>query len=101
MSSSATRCARPALARAQLVEHAVLRHLEEPGRELAAERELRQALEDAEEDLLRQVLGERPVADEPEHVVEDRRLVRPDDQREGALVTPLRFAQNPEIRLRE
>ena len=60
-----------------------------------------QPLEDAEEDLLRQVLGERPVADEAQHVVEDRRLVGPDDDREGALVTPLRFAQDPEIRLRQ
>ena len=50
--------ARPALARAKLVEHPVLRHLEEPGREPGAEREARQALVDAEEDFLRQILGE-------------------------------------------
>jgi len=92
--------ARPPLARPQLVEHAVLRHLEEPGRELRAEGELRQALEDPEEDLLRQILGERPVsAYEAEHVVEDGRLVGTQDEREGSLVTPLRFPQNAEIRL--
>src|SRR3954471_19143286 len=50
--------ARPPLARAQLVEHAVLRHLEEPRRELRAQRELRESLEDAEEDLLRQILSQ-------------------------------------------
>ena len=94
MSSSATTVPRPALARAELVEHAVLRHLEEPGRELRAEREPRQALEDAEEDLLRQILGERPVADEPQDVVEDRRLVGAHDQREGPLVTALGLPQN-------
>jgi hypothetical protein len=91
---------RPPLARAQLVEHAVLRHLKEPRRELRPERELRQALEDAEEDLLRQILGERPVsAYEPEHVVEDGRLVSAQDEREGSLVTPLRLPQDAEIRL--
>src|SRR5919202_1468415 len=46
---------------AQLVEDAVLRHLEQPRRELRPQREPRQPLEDAEEDLLRQVLGQRPV----------------------------------------
>ena len=81
---------RPALLRAQLVEHAVLRHLEEPRRELAAEREPRQALEDAQEDLLRQVLGERLVAvRQAKDVVVDRRLVRAQDDRERTLVTPL------------
>ena len=85
--------------RAQLVEHAVLRHLEEPRRELRAEREARQALEDAEEDLLRQVLGERPVADQPQHVVEDRHLVGAHDDREGALITTLCLPQDAEIRL--
>ena len=99
MSSRFDDRARPALERAQLVEHAVLRHLEEPGREPAAEREARQALVDAEEDLLRQVLGERAVADEPEDVVEDRRLVRADDEREGPLVTSLGLPQDAEIRL--
>ena len=93
--------ARPALERAELVEHAVLRHLEHPGREARAERELRQPLVDAEEDLLGQILGEGAVADEPEHVVEHRRLVRPDDDREGALVPALRLLQDPEVRLRK
>src|SRR5207247_2341084 len=62
---------RPALVGAQLVENAVLRHLEQPGRELAPEREPREPLEDAEEDLLGQILGEAAVADDPEDVVED------------------------------
>ncbi len=93
--------ARPALVRPELVEDAVLRHLEEPRRELAAQGELRQALEDAEEDLLREILGERAVVDEPQHVVVDRRLVRPDDDREGSLVTPLSFAEDRQIRLRK
>ena len=43
----------------------------------------------------------RAVADEAQDVVVDRSLIRPDDQRKRALVTPLRFAQNPEIRLLE
>ena len=34
------------------------------------------------------------VADEPQDVVEDRRLVGADDEREGALVTPLGLAQD-------
>ena len=89
------------LVRPQLVEHAVLRHLEEPRRELAAKRELREALEDAEKDLLREILGERAVVHEPQHVVVDGRLVRPDDDREGSLVTPLSLAEDRQIRLRE
>ena len=100
MSSIATSARGRRSSRAQLVEHAVLRHLEEPGRELRAERELRQALVDAEEDLLRQILGERPVAaHEPEHVVEDGRLVGADDERERSLVAALRFPQDAEIGL--
>src|SRR5207342_3551060 len=63
-------------------------------------RELRQALEDAEEHFLGQILGQRPVAvDEPEDVVEDRSLVRPQDQCEGALVSALGFAEDSGIRL--
>ena len=93
---------RTALAGAQLVEHAVLRHLEQPGRELRAQREVRQALEDAEEDLLRQVLGERAIAsDEAQHVVEDGDLVRADDEREGPFVSPLRLPQDAEVWLGE
>jgi hypothetical protein len=92
---------RPALVRTELVEDAILRHLEEPRRELAAKRELREALEDAEEHLLREILGERAVLDEPQHVVVDRRLVHPDDDREGSLITPLSFAEDRQIRLRE
>ncbi|MDX6466944.1 MAG: hypothetical protein QOI27_1984 [Gaiellaceae bacterium] len=91
--------ARPALHGAQLVEYAVLRHLEEPRRELRAEREARQALEDAEEDLLRQILGQRPIADETQHVVEDRHLVRAHDEREGAFITTLGLPQDAEVRL--
>ena len=68
---------------------------------LRAERELRQALEDAEEDLLRQVLGQRAVADEPQHVVEDRRLVGADDERERPLVAALCLPQDAEVRLRQ
>jgi arsenite methyltransferase len=47
------RRSRPALVRPQLIEHPVLRHLEKPGREAAAKREVRQPLEDAEENFLR------------------------------------------------
>src|SRR5919202_836543 len=72
---------RPALAGTQLVEHAVLRLLEEPLRELRPQRELRQTLEDADENFLRQVLGQRTVADETHDVVVDGRLVGPDDER--------------------
>ena len=91
--------ARAPLERAQLVEHAVLRHLEEPGRELRAEREAREALVDAEEDFLRQILGERPVPDEPQDVVVDRHLVGAHDDREGAFITTLCLPQDPEVRL--
>jgi hypothetical protein len=86
---------RPALARPQLVQHAVLGHLEEPGRELRAERELRQPLVDAQEDLLRQVLGQRAVpADEPEDVVEDGGLVGAEDEGERSLVSALRLSKD-------
>src|SRR6185312_3509149 len=94
-------CTRPALGCAELVEHAVLRDLEEPGRELRAERELREALEDAEENLLRQVLGQRAIAHEPKHVVENRRLIRPENQGEGSFVTPLSLPQDSQIWLLE
>ena len=67
----------------------------------AAEREARQPLVDAEEDLLGQVLGERTVAHQPQHVVVDGQLVRADDEREGALITPLGLAEDAEIGLRE
>jgi hypothetical protein len=40
---------------------------------------------------LRQVLGERPVTDEPEHIVVNRSLIRTDDEIEGSLVTALSF----------
>ena len=93
--------ARPALERAQLVEDAVLRHLEEPRREAAAEREARQPLVDAEEDLLRQILREGAVADEPKHVVVDGQLVGADDERKGAFITSLSLPQDAEIRLRQ
>jgi hypothetical protein len=92
---------RPALAGAELVEHAVLRHLEEPGRELAAEREPRQRLEDTDEDLLREVLRQCPIADDAVHVVEDRRLVETEDLRERPLVATLRPAENVGVRLFE
>ena len=92
MSSSATTARGPALERPQLVEHAVLRHLEQPGREPRAVGEAREALVDAQEDLLRQVLGEVAVADEAQDVVVDGLLVRPHDERERALVAALGLA---------
>ena len=81
------------LAGAELVEHAVLRHLEEPGRELAAERELRQSVEDPDEDLLRQILGERAITREAKDVVVNRSLVRSNNQRESLAITLLRFTK--------
>ena len=90
---------RPALERAQLVEDAVLRHLEEPGREAAPEREVRQPLIDPDEDFLRQILGKRAVADEPKHVVENGKLVGTDDERESSLISSLGLPQDAEIRL--
>ncbi len=54
---------------------------------------------DAQEDVLRQVLGEGPIADHPQDVVEDRRLVRDDERREGTRVTTLRLAEDRELRL--
>ena len=59
---------RTPLGGAKLVQDAVLRHLEEPGRELRPRR-ARQALENAEENLLRQILGQRAIADEPQDMV--------------------------------
>src|SRR5205823_14469889 len=47
--------ARAPLGGPKLVEHAVLGDLEQPGRELRAKREARQALEDSQEDFLGQV----------------------------------------------
>ena len=91
----------PALERAQLVEHAVLRHLEEPGREPRAERESRKSLENTQEDLLGEILGEVSVARQPDDVVEDRLLVRAHDDRECTLVAALCFAQDTEIGLWE
>ena len=93
--------ARTALERAELVEHPVLRHLEEPRREARPQREPGQALVDAEEDLLRQILGQRPVADEAQDVVVDRPLVRPNDDRERPLVAALGFPEDSEVRLFE
>ena len=61
----------------------------------------RQPLVDAEEDLLRQILGQRPVADEAENVVVDRPLVGPNDDGERPLVAALGFPEDPEIRLFE
>ena len=87
--------------RPELVEHAVLRHLEEPGREARAQRESGKTLENPEEDFLREVLGEVAVAGQPDDVVEDRLLVRPDDDRESALVAALCLAQDSEIWLWE
>jgi hypothetical protein len=48
---------------------------------------------DPEEDLLRQVLSEGPVSDQPEDVVEDGLLVAVDDDRESAFVAFLRLAE--------
>src|SRR5439155_18510934 len=93
---------RPPLDGAQLVQHPVLRHLEEPGRELAAKRELRQALEDPQENFLREVFGEAAVAvHEAEDVVEDGRFVRSQDQRKRSLVSSLRLPQDARVRLGE
>ena len=94
-------CARASLHRAKLVEDPVLRHLEEPGREPAPQRELRQALIDAEEDLLRQVLGECAVADKTQDVVVNRSLVGADDQVERAFVAALSFLENSKVGLGE
>src|SRR5262249_34265236 len=89
------------LERAQRREHAGLGQLEQAGREPGTKREPRQAMEDAEEDLLRQVLGQGAVADEAQDVVEDGLLVGADDQGERALVAALGFAKDPWIRLYE
>jgi uncharacterized protein (DUF1778 family) len=56
-------------------------------------------LEDTEEHLLRQILRERPVADESQDVVEDRNLIRAHDQRKRALVAALGLPQDSEVRL--
>jgi len=84
---------------AELVENAVLRDLEEPRRELRAQREAWQSLEHAEEDLLGQILSQGPVADEAKHIVEDRHLISAHDDRERALITALCLPQDAKIRL--
>src|SRR5262249_59029700 len=89
----------PTLRRPQLVQDAVLRDLEEPGRELRARREPREPLEDAEEDLLRQILGQGAVADEAEDVVEDRHLIGPHDEGKRPLIAFLSLPQDAKIRL--
>ncbi len=90
---------RLALTSAKLVEHAVLRDLEEPRREAAAERKAGEALVDPQEDLLREVFGECPVAHHAKDVVVDRRLVGLDDDPKRPLVATLRFAQYVEVGL--
>ena len=90
---------RPALRGAELVEHPVLRHLEEPRRELRPVREPRQSLEDAEEDLLGQVLGQRAVADQAQDVVENRDLIGADDEGKRPFITFLSLPQDAKIRL--
>ena len=93
--------ARAPLDRAELVEDAVLRHLEEPRREARPQRETGKSLENAEEDFLREILGEVAVTRQPDDVVVDRLLVCPHDDRERAFVAALRFAQDTEIGLRQ
>src|SRR5262249_36098935 len=96
------RIERPALLGAGLVGHAVLRHREEPGRELAAEREPRKPLVNPEEDLLRQILRERLVAvRQAQDVVVDRRFVRAHDDGKRALVASLRLTEDRQIGLGE
>ena len=68
------------------------------GGEAAAEGEAWQPLVDPQEDLLRQILGQRPVADHPEHVVEHRPLVHLEEHLEGAFV-PLALAEGGDGRV--
>ena len=89
--------ARTTLDRTQLVEDAVLRDLEQPRREPRAEREARKTLEHPQEDLLRQILGEAPVARQPKDVVEHRLLVRPNDDRKRTLIASLSLAKHAEV----
>ena len=92
---------RPALAGAQFVEHPVLRHLEEPGREAAAQGEAREAVVDPQEDVLREVLGQHAIADDAQDVVEDRRLVGRHERCERARVALLRSPKSRELGLRQ
>ena len=100
MSSSATTASAGARARAARRAPGSS-HLEQPGREARAEREAGQPLVDAEEDLLRQILCQGAVARQPQHVVEDRPLVGPHDDRERTLVTALGLPEDTEVRLWE
>ena len=56
---------------------------------------------DAKEHLLGQVLGETALADEAQHVVEDRNLIRADDERERVLVSTLCLPDDVVVELRE
>ena len=70
--------------------------------ELAPPVEARQRLVDAHEHLLTDVLGERPVAGEhARHVVEDRPVVLPDDDRKRPLVASTSESQDIGIWLRK
>ena len=94
-------CARTALDRAKLVEHPVLRHLEEPGREPRAQREAGSPWKTRRKTSCVRSSAEVAVAGQPDDVVEDGLLVRPDDDREGALVATLGLAQDSEVWLRK
>ena len=91
----------PPILRAQLVEDAVLRNLEEPRREPAAQRERRQAVIHPNEDFLRQVLGQSALANHAQHIVEHGYLVGVDDRAESALIAVLSLLENRGIRLRQ
>src|SRR5215472_17595740 len=90
---------RPTITRPDLIQHPVLRHLEQPRRELAPERERRQCLKDTQKDLLRNVLRQGSISEQPEHVVEDACLLRSNEDGERSLVTTLRPAHDLAIRL--
>ena len=62
-------------------------------------RETRQALKDAEEDLLGQILGERTVADEAKDVVVHGNLIGANDEGKRPLIAFLGLPQDAKIRL--
>ena len=66
---------------------------------LGTEGELRQPLEDADEDVLGQIFGERPLAGQAVDVVVNRDLVVPHDRGERALVATLSLAEDGRIGL--
>lgn len=77
------------------VEARVVRDAKQPARETPRRVERRQAAEGLDERFLREILGERLVAGQPDEQAEDRPLVAPDDLLERLLGSRQRLGDQP------